>query len=89
MTLFEGHSKAKLFKLVITGTACFPVIAVQVKCWCSSDGPVYGTVYCQYRNYPPSHILTSCHQVTVVTVNTLQRTGDADLRFYVTTVQDG
>ena len=35
--------------------------------------------------------LTHCRRVTQICVFTLQlcRTGDADLRFYVTTVQDG
>jgi len=48
--------------------------------------------------YPPNPALKGVKRVeddvdhshaTSAKVNTLQRTGDADLRFYVTTVQDG
>jgi len=39
-------------------------------------------VYCHYSYF------TRCRYITTTHFNTL-RTGDADLRFYITTVQDG
>jgi len=44
-----------------------------------------------FELYDDARILTHCGRVTQICVFTLQlcRTGDADLRFYITTLQDG
>ena len=52
-------------------------------------------LHTNHRNEWPKHVADNCNKITFINPsasvgprNTV-RTGDADLRFYITTVQDG
>jgi len=57
---------------------------VHVHCMLDTQGYIYTLGICNTYSFAPATMVAR----TRLNVNTL-RTGDADLRFYITTVQDG